>query len=251
MRSVGVSAPTRARSASSCACLLRFSRSRAIGLLDRAEQHVGGDRLGQEILCARLHGQDAGRNVAMSGKKHDRQRVPHFGQSLLELQPAEPRHAQVEQNATRGFDIGRFQELCRRFVLPDPISDRPQQSRGRLAPGRIVVDHMHDAGGGRHERCAEANGSVKRNTAPPPGAFSARISPPCASMIVRDIASPRPMPVDLDVTKGSKMRGRSSWSDAATGIGHGYLGELVVRAPAPDRQHPSVPSACSALPRSR
>ena len=81
----------------------------------------------------------------MPGKKHDRQRMTHFGQPLLELQSAEPRHAEVEQNATRGFDIGSLKELCCRFVLPDPISDGTQQSCGRRAPGRIVVNHVHDA----------------------------------------------------------------------------------------------------------
>ena len=48
------------------------------------------------------------------------------------------------------------------------------------------------------------------------------------------------MPVTLDVTKGSKMRGAQLVGDAATGIGHGYFRELVVGTPAPNRQHSSL-----------
>src|SRR5271163_4664933 len=38
------------------------------------------------------------------------------------------------------------------------------------------------------------NGNRNTKRAPPPGRVSARISPPCASTIARQIASPRPTP---------------------------------------------------------
>jgi hypothetical protein len=59
----------------------------------------------------------------MAGNEDDWKCAPHFRQPLLELQPAKPWHAQVEQNASWRFDIGGLKELHGRFVLNDPISD--------------------------------------------------------------------------------------------------------------------------------
>ena len=249
MRSVGVSASTSAQRVELhlLDSALAIARDR---LLDGAEQHVGVDRLGQEILCARLHGQTLDGMSPCPERNDDRQRMPHFGQPLLELQAAEPRHAEVEQNAAGGFDIGRFQELSRRFVLPHRVSGR---THNRAADVRQDASSSTTCtmGVGRHERFVEANGSVNRNTVPPAAAFSARIWPPCASMIVRDIASPSPMPVVFEVTKGLEDAGTQLFGDAATGIGHGVLRRTCRPRAGCGSSAPFCPSACSALPRSR
>src|SRR6185437_7345954 len=42
---------------------------------DRLEQLMPRNRLGQEVLCARLHDLHAGRDIAVAGNEYDRQYV--------------------------------------------------------------------------------------------------------------------------------------------------------------------------------
>ena len=99
--------------------------------------------------------------------------------------------------------------LCR-IVELGPIARGAQQARHRLSPRLVVVDHVDDRRIGIHAGCAGASGRVKEMIAPPPGAFSACILPPWVSTIVREMASPSPIPVALEVTKASNTRGSSS-----------------------------------------
>ena len=48
-------------------------------------------------------------------------------------------------------------------------------------------------------------GSVKRNTAPPPGRLDAPIAPPWASTMPRQMASPNPMPRRGYITELSSL----------------------------------------------
>src|SRR5262249_33988105 len=141
------------------------------------------------------------------GKKDDRQLKARFHQALLELQPRESGHAQVEQDATGALDTRLFEESFRRVIERDAIAGRRHQPLHRVAPGSIVVDHMHR---GCHARWVSANGSVNVKTAPPVGELPALIWPPCASIMVRDMARPSPIPELLVVTNGSKMCGSTS-----------------------------------------
>ena len=120
-----------------------------------------------------LHGQNAGGNVAVARNKYNGQRMPHFRNPLSESKPTQSRHAQIEQNAARVVDIGSFQETHCRIVERDLIPRSGQETRGRLTPRNIVVDHMHHAEGRHHARATAAIGKVNRITAPPPAAFSA------------------------------------------------------------------------------
>src|SRR5262249_27290010 len=70
-----------------------------------------------------------------------------------------------------------------------------QEPRGTMH----LIDDVND----RRQRCHAAsildNGSVKQNTAPPPGRFSAHILPPWVSTIARAIDRPSPVPSRLVV----------------------------------------------------
>ena len=239
MRSVGVSASTSERKASSCACVLRSSRSRAMACSTAPSSTSVATGLVRKscapaFMARTLDGMSPcpERNTTGSACRISASRC----WSCNPLSPGMRRSSRMQPGDSTS---AVSQELPRRFVLRDPISDGLQQSRHRLAPGRIVVNHVHDARGGCHVRCAEANGNVKRNTAPPLGAFSARISPPCASTIVRDIASPRPMPVDLDVTKARRCEGAGPRAMPPPESVTDTSAYLVICTPAPNRQHPS------------
>ena len=60
------------------------------------------------------------------------------------------------------------------------------------------------------ERVLSFTGSTTRTRAPPSGRLSASMRPPCSSTIFFTIASPRPVPLGLLVTYGSKTRPSSS-----------------------------------------
>src|ERR1043165_6584270 len=55
-----------------------------------------------------------------------------------------------------------------------------------------------------------AAGNSNRNRAPPPAACSTQILPPWFSIMERQIERPMPMPPDLVVNSGSKMRARAA-----------------------------------------
>ena len=57
--------------------------------------------LGQKILRARLDGPHRGRNIGITGEKHDRQRRAELAQATLELRTAQSRYPHVEQNAAQ------------------------------------------------------------------------------------------------------------------------------------------------------
>ena len=160
LRSVGVKASTRAARHRP----LRVCRDRLIarnGPRDGVEQHFGGDRFGQKILGARLHGQNTGRNVAMAGKKDDRQLCRISRETLLQLQAVEPRHAEVQENAAGSVGNIRARETPRpiRTARPD---NRPPSA---IVASKCARTHRHRSirtiGADRHACLARANGNVK------------------------------------------------------------------------------------------
>src|SRR5262249_46383351 len=65
-------------------------------LLNRLEQLLIVERLGEELDRARLHGANGHRDIAASGDEYDRQFEAEFAQFLLQLEPAEIREVNVK-----------------------------------------------------------------------------------------------------------------------------------------------------------
>ena len=82
---------------------------------------------------------------------------------------------------------------CGGLSLDDTVVLGLQQHAQHVANGRIVLDHEDLVHRLRHAGGARV-GNVNSKRAPPPGRSPARISPPCARTIARQIASPRPAP---------------------------------------------------------
>lgn len=84
-----------------------------------------------------------------------------------------------------GFPKGPAASAAGPFPFP-----RGRGDGGRGRPGRTDRDQPAGLAPG-----SSASGSVKANIAPPEGALSIRILPPCASTARRQNASPRPVPL--------------------------------------------------------
>src|SRR3982750_101317 len=110
--------------------------------------------------------------------------------SFMEGFPRAPRVAIGEPELLRQVMRARHQTL-------DPQTHR----RHKAAPPNQKTIQKTMAPG--------ATGSAKRNTAPPPGMFSAQMRPPCVVIIDRAIDRPRPMPSDLVVKNVSNNCGMS------------------------------------------
>lgn len=59
------------------------------------------ERLGQEIYSAMLHCSHRHRNITMTDAQNDRQRIAEICQLLLEIEPAHPRQAHIEHDASK------------------------------------------------------------------------------------------------------------------------------------------------------
>src|SRR5882724_1052934 len=73
----------------------------------------------------------------------------------------------------------------------------------------VVIAHEYNLLGFLHDSLPLLGGRVNCIVDPLPSFGLAQSAPPWASMIVRLIESPRPMPSDLVVKKGSKIRSAS------------------------------------------
>src|SRR5215831_14077655 len=155
-------------------------------------------------------------------------------QRFLKIQPAGPRHLEVQDDASRTGFRRLQQEVPRGCVSPDLVTFRLEQAGDGDPDAAIVVDDMnnrsvHDEplgsvavgsvlradaascdaigpGAGSPSRYA---GSMIRNSAPS-ARFSAESFPPWSSTMEREIDSPSPIPSGLVEKKESKRRG--SWS---------------------------------------
>ena len=91
-------------------------------------------------------------------------------------------------------------EFHRRSVAPGGEAAAAQQTLDALPERGVVVDDEHRASLLGHAASPwSAIGSENQTRAPPVGLFSAWIRPPCASTMVREIDSPRPIPSALVV----------------------------------------------------
>src|SRR5262245_6912372 len=122
--------------------------SRAIAFeaeVDRVQQVLVPDRLGQELDRPSLHGLNRHGNVAIRGNENDRHINVRRRELSLEIETALPGQSDVENEASRPLRASGFQELRYRRQRSDLETDRLQQAAQRISDIRIVVDD-HDTG---------------------------------------------------------------------------------------------------------
>ena len=79
--------------------------------------------LGQEILRARLDGPHRGRDIGITGEKHDRQGRAEFAQASLKLRTAQSRYPHVEKNAARFTFVRQpIQQMLGRRISRDLVA---------------------------------------------------------------------------------------------------------------------------------
>ncbi|MGC1683778.1 MAG: hypothetical protein WA760_20880, partial [Pseudolabrys sp.] len=65
--------------------------------LDRFQQFVPGHRFCKKVFGARLYRLDRRRNVSVGAYEHNGQTAAPFGKTILQLQPIQAIHLQVQQ----------------------------------------------------------------------------------------------------------------------------------------------------------
>ena len=120
-------------------------------------------------------------------------------QPLLQLQPAETRQPHIEHQAAGPLRGRAAQEFLRRRAGRDPQPHGLQEVLEGRAQRRIVIDDEDQGLGVRHPPSSFPRGTVNCMTAPRGTLALAHSRPPCAAIIERLIASPRPSPCGLVV----------------------------------------------------
>ena len=172
---------------------MAFPPLRAIAL-DRVpngvEQVLVAEGLRQKLDGAGFHGPDRHGNVAVAGEEDDGQRRVRVGELALEIQPAQPRQAHVEHEASRRVGAPGTHERLSAGEDLDEEPDGGDESPEAVADGRVVVDDEDDGRIRRHGIPGRANWNV----APWSEFVVAHSRPRWLSMIERLIDSPIPSP---------------------------------------------------------
>src|SRR5689334_22831196 len=185
----------------------RFAQLRVTrdGLLDAIEQILVAEGLLQEVEGPMLHGLDCHRDVAVAGHENHRDGGAAQVELLLKLEAAHAGHADVEhQAAGLRLAVCRQEFLRGGMQLAGEADGLEQRSHG-VANAGIVIDHDH-LSLLVHAR-SSAGCNLKNTQAPRSGDWPAPGSrtpmvPRCDCMMVRLMASPRPVPDFLVVAKG-------------------------------------------------
>src|SRR4051794_36646197 len=131
---------------------------------DRVDHVLVVERFWQEVDGARLHGADRHGHVAVASHQHDRKANTQARTSRLELQPADARQSDVENDAAGSVMHSGIKKLLHRRVSYRVQSDRPEQQAECVAQREIIIDHMdYRALFGGHV----SGGSDCRHTHPP------------------------------------------------------------------------------------
>ena len=112
-----------------------------LGLRDRAEQGDIAHGFCQEVDGAGLDRLDTGRDIAVPGEKDDRPRHRALArQRLLQLEPVQIGHRQIEHRAARQRRIVLLQKFARRRERLGFVTARFQQTRQCAGHAGIVVN---------------------------------------------------------------------------------------------------------------
>src|SRR5262249_6161495 len=127
--------------------VLAFYADRPVALdttSNGVEQLLLAEWVRQEFDRARFHGPDRHGNVAVAGDEDDRQLRVRLDELALQIEPAQPRQAHVEDEASRRIRTTCVQERPRAGKHLDLESDGRDEPPQRVAHRRIVVDHEDD-----------------------------------------------------------------------------------------------------------
>src|SRR5262249_4122444 len=127
--------------------------------LDRVEQVLIPDWLGQELDRSSLHGLDRHRDVGVRGDEDDRQIDVRRAELALEVETASSGQPYIEHQASRSFRAPGLQEFRYRCECSSLQTDRSQQGPKRLSDIWIVIDD-DDTGLWLRHRSARTDGST-------------------------------------------------------------------------------------------
>ena len=102
-------------------------------VLHGVEQRLIVERLGEDVERAGLHRPDGERDVGVRGQEDHREIVAAAGESPLQVQAAQPGHADIEQQATGAFGIDGLEEVLGHGEGLGLQPDRSQQPGQRSA----------------------------------------------------------------------------------------------------------------------
>src|SRR5690606_32114537 len=125
---------------------------------------------------------------------------------LAQLDAVDLGHADVEQRRVEVELAGALEHGPRRAVHGGLEALELEQLPEVLGEVAVVVD---DEDAPAH-RPSTTIGRTARTSAPPSVRFLASIVPPCFSTMRAQSASPSPMPLEREVTSGSKIRASTS-----------------------------------------
>ncbi len=112
--------------------------------LDRIEQMLLMQGLGQELDGAGFHRPHRHGDVAVTADEYDGKMDVRFHQRTLELQSARTRQSDVEYDATGCVGAFALKEFLRRPKRPRLQADRAKKIFERVTHGCVVVDYEHD-----------------------------------------------------------------------------------------------------------
>ena len=131
--------------------------------LDGIEQRLGLDWLGEERDSATRACPLHRGSVGIAADHHHRHLLSGARESVLEVEPGHPRHANVDNETDRPRDFLRREKVTSGSKDNDMVASGPQQpAQGPLDRGIVVDDaNVHEIA------CLAAAGSATVTTAPP------------------------------------------------------------------------------------
>ncbi len=156
-----------------------------------------------EIVGTELHGLHGVLDRPVGGKHDDEGKRRFSAAGFQRVKAGKARHLHIQEHQIRHFLIQGLQQGLAGFECHDTMVPSGKTFDERSADRRLIVG---DEDGGVHasvptESCAGRNGSQSRAIVPFPGSLANVMSPPCASAIFLQMASPRPVPCRFPVVK--------------------------------------------------
>src|SRR4029077_1959474 len=124
-------------------CLLTQHGSAVLdALLNRRQENVVVERLGQEFYGPSLHRADAHGDVAVPSDENDRHVYP-FADLLLQIEAVETRKRDIQNQTADPAVSWMCEEILRRFERESLPPGRADQQLKRIADRHVVVNDKH------------------------------------------------------------------------------------------------------------
>src|ERR1700730_8662294 len=119
-------------------------------LMDRIQQVLVPERLGQELYRTGFHGPHGHRNISMTGDEDDGNPYARVGQLALKIQTVDTRKSHVQNEATWSIRSLAAQELLRRPEGLGTQANRLEHAlHGRTHLGIVINDEHRGSALGR------------------------------------------------------------------------------------------------------